>query len=123
MLLAALHCRFQSLRAHCLFLCWRWKKPNRKQLASKQYISDYKQEMSRPGDDHIVIYHGVMNDAFPELRETSLRDSILQKLSLSSWSPRVAVVETADRKSLLSGEDVEEEDTEANDSDAETCQL
>lgn len=91
-------------------------------MASKQYISDYKQEMSRPGDDHIVIYHGVMNDGFPELKETSLRDSILQKLSLSSWTPRVVTMETADRKSLLSCEDMEE-DEDANDSDVETCHL
>lgn len=82
--------------------------------------------MSNPSDDHIVIYHGVMNDGYLDQKENSLRDSILQKLSLGSWTQKATATQSCDRKSLLSNEENEEKiaggdgDNDDDDSDTET---
>jgi len=105
-----------------------WRKPTRKQLATPSYISDYEEEMSRVGDDHITVYRGLGDEEFPELKG-SLRDSILQKLSLSSFirpngAMTTGTTSTAiDKRSLLSQEEEEEGEGEKrkgeSDSDSE----
>lgn len=65
-----------------------------------------------------------MNDGYLDQKENSLRDSILQKLSLGSWTQKTVAVQSGDRKSLLSNEENEEkiagDDDEDDDSDSET---
>ena len=86
---------------------FRWKKPKRSHLATRQYMTDYEEEMSKAGDDHILIYYGMQDVDLPESKG-SLKESILQKLSITSASK----IPSADRKSIISHEDYEDGDSD-----------
>lgn len=84
------------------FVC-SWQKPSRESLATQQYFEDYREEQNLP-DTSIQVYRGLGDDDFPELR-SSLRGSILQKLSLSSREK----VPGTDQRSLLSQDEEEDQ--------------
>jgi len=71
--------------------CCRWRKPKREQLATRQYIDEYRVSQASTADSNIVVYRGIDESSVPERRE----NSILQCISVHTDG------ETGDQISLL----------------------
>lgn len=87
-----------------LLKCLRWKKPKRENLTTQEYFSDYKREQSR-SDSEIKVYRGLGDEFFPEPKGStkgSLKDAILEKLSLGQGSKDGDRPAAPDQSHLLS---------------------
>ena len=81
--------------------CCRWRKPKREQLATRQYIDEYRTSQACTAEDDIVVYQGV-DDGGGGLPERS-DNSILQRIS--SPSNRAVATTKSDQISLVCCED------------------
>jgi len=89
-------CRVEEL---LLSYCCRWRKPKREQLATRQYIDEYRASQASSADDNIVVYKGATGGGLPERSE----NSILQRISINSNKDPTGT--KADQLSLLCCED------------------
>ena len=86
-----------------VYYCCSWTKPERHDLTTHQYFADFKAEQSLSGDE-IEVYRGLGEEGpDPRNMTSSLRGSILAKLSLNSNKDNngSAGEPAIDRKGLL----------------------
>jgi len=82
--------------------CCRWRKPKREQLATRQYIDEYRISQTCTADDDITVYQGVGEGGggLPDRSD----NSILQRIS--NPSTRAAATTKSDQVNLVyCGED------------------
>jgi len=83
--------------------CCRWRKPRREQLATRQYIDEYRTSQAGTSDDDIVVYQGV-DDNGSGLPERS-DNSILQHIG-GPTNRAVQATTQSDHASLVYCDDV-----------------
>lgn len=83
-----------------------WKKKKREQLATQEYFEQFRREQALP-DQGIIVHRGLGGDEFSVERASkgSLKESILQRISLASRGSRTKGSPIVDRKSLLNQDD------------------